>query len=359
MSEIYEKRLKSLRKMMKLRNAEALLVTNRISYIYMSGFTGTSAFLLISENRAVLLTDFRYAEQAAAQAPDYEIVQYSGSHFDEINRIIEKDGIQRMSFEEHNMTYAGYSEYANKLKISEFQPFGQVIEELRRIKDASEIELIQKAVDIADDVFTHILKYIKPGVSELELAAEMEHHMRRLGATGTSFETIIASGRRASMPHGVASGKKIEAGDIITLDFGALYKCYCSDMTRTVFLGKPDSELERIYKIVLEANLKGIDAVKSGSIGKDVDAKVRSFISESGFGSNFGHGLGHGVGLEIHEDPTLSMRGDIELKDSMVVTVEPGIYVAGLGGVRIEDMAVVSGSKADILTKSTKELIVL
>lgn len=359
MTNTFINRLKNIRRKMKLKNTDAVLITKRENYMYMSGFTGTSALLFITESRAVLLTDFRYVEQASKQAPEYEVIQYKGSYITELNNIIKEENVERLSFEDKNLTFAQYSEFIEKLKVSEFMPLGGAVEELRTVKDESETALIKKAVDISDDVFTHILSFIKPGVAEIELAAEMEYFMKRQGAAGPSFETIVASGKRASMPHGIASEKKLEAGDVITMDYGAIYNGYCSDITRTVFLGKPDSELERIYRIVLEAQLKGVEAVKSGLTGREVDSIVRKMITEAGFGDNFGHGLGHGVGLEIHEEPTLSMRGDLELKDGMIVTVEPGIYVAGLGGVRIEDMLMVSGEMPHILTSATKEMIIL
>ena len=359
MSDIYKSRLEKLYEKMKIKDTDAVLITKRENYMYLSGFTGTSACLFITGSRAVLLTDFRYVEQAAAQAPDYEILKYAGSKFNELNDLIESEKVENLSFEDEHLTFSEHTEFVEKLNIKVFSPLGQAIEELRRVKDGSEIELIEKAVRIADDAFTYILKFIKPGVSENELAAEMEYFMKRQGATGPSFETIVASGKRSSMPHGIASEKKIEQGDVITMDYGALYKGYCSDMTRTVFLGKPDRELERIYGIVLDTQLKGISAVKQGITGKDVDSAARKVIADAGFGDNFGHGLGHGVGLEIHEEPMLSMRGSIELKDGMVVTVEPGIYVTGLGGVRIEDMVVVNGENARILTSAKKELIVI
>ncbi len=358
LSEIYQNRLKNLRIKMKLKNSQAALITRRANYMYMSGFTGTSAILYINHDRAVLITDFRYTQQAAVQAPDYEIVRYQGSIFEELNKLLESDNIKELSFEDEDLTYAQYNEYAKRLSAG-MVPLGRMVEELRRVKDESEIEIISKAVDIADRVFSHILGFIRPGLSEIEVAAEMEHHMRRLGAEGPSFETIIASGKRASMPHGVASDKKIEAGDVITLDFGAIYKGYCSDMTRTIFLGKPGYELEKIYNIVLEANLLGLKAVKKDRAGKEIDAAARGYICGAGYGECFGHGLGHGVGLDIHEDPTLSARGDIVMQDGMVVTVEPGIYIPDLGGVRIEDMVVVDGMNARILTASTKEMIVI
>lgn len=359
MTDVFNKRLENLRTKMKLRNIDAVLITKRENYMYLSGFTGTSAIIYVSSQRAVLLTDFRYVEQAASQSPDFEIIQYTGSYYDELNRLTDSESTGRLAFEDNHMTCFEYSEYSSKLKVEEMVPLGQIMEELRRVKDEWELQCIKEAVDIADQVFTHILPFITPGVYEIDLASEMEHHMRRLGATGPSFETIIASGKRASMPHGVASKKKIENGDIITLDFGALHQGYCSDITRTVFLGKPDKELEKIYQIVLKANKLGLETVRSGVSGREVDATVRAFIAQAGYDGRFGHGLGHGVGLEIHEEPSLSMRGDLLLQDGMVVTVEPGIYIPDLGGVRIEDIVVVRGDNANILTRSSKELIVL
>jgi Xaa-Pro aminopeptidase len=358
LTDLYQNRLAKLRVKMGLKDTEAVLITKRVNYMYMSGFTGTSAILYINDHRAVLITDFRYTEQAAKQAPDYEIVRYQGSIYDELNRLLESDNISDLYFEDSDLTYSQYTEYAGKLS-AKLVPSGRMMEELRIVKDDAEIELIKKSAEIADQVFSHILGFIRPGLSEIEIAAEMEHHMRRLGAEGPSFETILASGKRSSMPHGVASDKKVEMGDVITLDFGTIYKGYCSDITRTVFLGKPDREIEKIYNIVLEANLLGLEAVKCGRRGKEIDGEVREFIRKAGYGDYFGHGLGHGVGLEIHEDPTLSVRGDMVLTDGMIVTVEPGIYIPGLGGVRIEDMVVADGEKARVLTASTKEMIVL
>ncbi len=358
MSEIYQNRLKNLRAKMKLKNVEAVLITKKVNYMYMSGFTGTSAILYITHSKAVLITDFRYNEQAAKQAPDFEIVRYIGSIFEELNTMLKNDNIEKLSFEDYDLVYSKYTEFSEKLN-AQLVPLGRMLEELRRVKDEAEIELIKKSATIVDGVFSYILGFIKPGLTEIEIAAEMEHQMRRLGAEGPSFETIVASGRRASMPHGVASDKIVESGDVITMDYGAIYKGYCSDITRTIFLGEPEEEMKKIYEIVLEANLKGLQAVKAEMSGKSVDAVAREFISEAGYRDYFGHGLGHGVGLEIHEDPTLSTRGDMILKDGMVVTVEPGIYIPKLGGVRIEDMVVVDGDSAQVLTASTKEMILL
>lgn len=359
MTDIYTSRLKNIRSKMISGKIDAILVTKRVNYMYLSGFTGTAAILFISRDSAVLLTDFRYEEQATHQAPDYEIVRYERDQFEDINRLVRDEGVNRLAFEDNHLSYSQYIKYSEKLDVKEFVPLGAMIEELRCIKDPTEIGLIEKAVEIADDAFTHILGFIRPGITETEVADELEYHMKRLGAEGKSFETIVASGKRASMPHGVASDKKIEHGDVITLDFGAIYKGYCSDITRTVFIGKPDPELENIYGIVLAANKKGLEAVRSGMPAKETDLAARNFIKEAGYGDYFGHGLGHGVGLEIHEDPTLSFKGDMVLKDGMVVTVEPGIYISDIGGVRIEDVAVVAGDTPQVLTRSSKELIIL
>lgn len=354
-----EKRLKNLRSKIRKSEADAVLVTKRENYMYLSGFTGSMAYLVITDSKAVLITDFRYTEQAAGQAPEYSIIQYRGSITSALKEVLEDNKIEKLAFEDFSMTVSTYTELREKLGIKGFVPFGTAIEELRQIKDEGELGTIRRAVEIADETFKYILGSIKPGITEVELAAEMEYHMKKLGAVGPSFETIVASGKRASMPHGVASEKKLETGDVITLDFGALYNGYCSDMTRTVFLGKPDKELARIYGIVLDAQLKSLDGVKRGRTGKEIDLIARKIIADAGFGDNFGHGLGHAVGLEIHEEPRLSMTGVTKMKDGMVVTVEPGIYVNGLGGVRIEDMVVVKGDSPLKLTSSTKEMTVI
>jgi len=354
-----DKRIANLRAKMLQKNIEAVLVTKCNNYMYLSGFTGSSAVLVITANDEVLVTDFRYVEQAQKQAPSYRIVESKGSMFGALNEIFENTKIERLAFEDSHMTVASFNENKKKLRINKWVPLGGIFEELRRIKDSDEIEIIRKAVKIADDAFKYILDLIKPGVAEVELGAELEYFMKKQGASGVSFESIIASGVRASMPHGVASEKRIEYGDVVTMDFGALYEGYCSDMTRTVFLGKPKEELKKIYGIVLEAQKMGLENVISGRTGREIDFVVRQYIARAGFGDNFGHGLGHGVGLEIHEEPILSMSGEIKMEDGMVVTVEPGIYVNGLGGVRIEDMVVVRGSNPEILTTSVKDITVL
>jgi len=356
---IMENRLRKFREKLKEKDYDAALITKRENYIYISGFTGSSAYLVITQDDAILVTDFRYIEQAGMQAPLFKVTKYQGSLIIALNDILKEKGINSLGFEEAYITYETYADYKEKLSVKELNPLGGIIENLRLSKDHSETEVIKKAVEVADNAFSHVLPYIKPGVSELDIAAEIEYFMKKQGAKGPSFETIVASGERSSMPHGVASGRKLKLGDAITLDYGALYNDYCSDMTRTVFLGNPCEELKKIYKIVLDAQISALNSTRSGMAAKDVDGVAREIINGSGYEKNFGHGLGHGVGLEIHEDPRLSPTGSSILQDGMVVTVEPGIYVEGLGGVRIEDIVVVNGDKPVVLTRSTKEMIII
>lgn len=339
------------------KDMDAVLVTKRVNCLYLSGFTGTSAYLIITHDKALLLTDFRYVEQAKAQAPEFEVQRYSGKIWDSVNGFVQNLGVNRLGFEDTGVTYAEYMEIDKTLEGVKLIPTGKMISDLRVIKDEVEISLISKAIQIADRAFEHILKFIRPGVREVELAAELEYYMKKAGAEGPSFETIVASGNRSSMPHGVASEKKIESGDAITFDYGALYKGYCSDITRTVFVGEPDRELKKIYEIVLKAQEEALKGALRGLSGKDIDLIARNIIAEAGYGDYFGHGLGHGVGLEIHEEPRFSPTGNTIMEDGMVVTVEPGIYIEGLGGVRIEDIIVINGSSPIDLTKAPKELI--
>ncbi|MDP4093539.1 MAG: Xaa-Pro peptidase family protein [Bacillota bacterium] len=356
---ITDSRISSFRHKLKEKDLDGALITKRENYIYLSGFTGTSAVLVITQKEAVLVTDFRYVTQASQQAPSFKIEQYTGSMLAALETMIKKFSLSRIGFEEEVVSYKAYTEYKSKFGKTELVPLEGVIERLRAVKSSYELEIIKEAVKIADRAFDHILQYIKPGVSEIEIASELEHFIKKQGAKGTSFDTIVASGERASMPHGVASEKKVSNGDVITMDFGALYKEYCSDMTRTVFLGQPREELKKIYNIVLEAQLEAIEGAHAGKTGREIDRIARDIIYSNGYNNNFGHGLGHCVGLEIHEEPRLSPMGNIQMENGMTVTVEPGIYVEGLGGVRIEDIILINDDKPLILTSSPKEMIIL
>ena len=259
-----KERLEKLRLKIKEADLDAILIIKRENYMYISGFTGTYAYLLITQNAAVLLTDFRYTKQAKDEAKLFEVIEYEGRLLDALNNVIASNDIKKLGFEENVVTYKTYIEMKKKIKVEKLDPVDGMVEDIRLIKDAKEIEIIKKAVEIADDAFLHILNYIKPGVSEYEIALELEHHMKKKGAKGTSFETIVASGYRSVLPHGTASNKKIENNEVVTLDFGAIYENYCSDMTRTVFVGKPKEELYKIYNIVLKAQKSSVESAKKG-----------------------------------------------------------------------------------------------
>ncbi|MBL5864587.1 M24 family metallopeptidase [Heyndrickxia sporothermodurans] len=351
-------KLENLRNQFSKQGIDGILITSPYNRRYMTNFTGTAGVVLISETKALFITDFRYVEQAAKQAQDFEIIQHKGIVHEEIAQQLTALGIKKLGFEQDYVNYSDYILYEKSFSV-ELVPVSSLIENLRLIKTESEIKILKEAADIADAVFKHILDYIKPGVTELEVSNELEFFMRKAGATSSSFNTIVASGTRSALPHGVASDKVIEKGDFVTLDYGALHKGYVSDITRTVAVGKPLDKLKEIYDVVLESQLLAMENIKPGMTGIEADAIARNYISERGYGEYFGHSLGHGIGLEVHEGPALSVRSDIVLRPGMVVTVEPGIYLPGIGGVRIEDDTLITEDSNEKLTHSTKDLIIL
>jgi Xaa-Pro aminopeptidase len=351
-------KLEKLRALFDEHNIDGLLVTNPYNRRYITGFTGTAGVAVISRDKAVFITDFRYVEQASKQVQGFEIVQHTGPIVEEAANQVARLGIQKLGFEQEDVSYATFKAYESAVK-AELVPTSYVIEKLRLIKSESEIKILKEAAEIADAAFEHILSFIRPGVKEIDVANELEFFMRKQGATSSSFDIIVASGHRSALPHGVATEKVIEKGELVTLDFGAYYKGYCSDITRTIAVGAISEELKTIYNIVLQAQLRGMEGIKPGMTGKEADALTRDYISEKGYGEYFGHSTGHGIGLEIHEGPALSVRSDVVLAPGMVVTVEPGIYIPGLGGVRIEDDTVVTEKGNESLTYSPKELIIL
>ncbi|ARI77087.1 M24 family metallopeptidase [Halobacillus mangrovi] len=351
-------KLESLRKAIMTEELDGLLIMSPKNRRYISGFTGSSAALLITNKEAKLVTDFRYTEQAAEQAKEFEIIEHKTPMHKEISNQVEKLGLKRIGFEKNHVTYNTYEQYNDELS-AELVPTAGLVEKLRLIKTGEEISILKDAIKIADDAFEHILGYIKPGVKEIDISNELEFFMRKQGATSSSFDIIVASGYRSALPHGVASDKEIQSGELVTLDFGALYKGYCSDITRTVAVGEISDELKNIYNTVLEAQLKGMEGLKAGITGVEADALTRDYIKEKGYGEYFGHSTGHGIGLDVHEGPGLSFRSDQRLEEGMVVTVEPGIYVPNVGGCRIEDDALITKEGNERLSTSTKELITL
>ncbi|GMX65522.1 Xaa-Pro dipeptidase [Paenibacillus elgii] len=354
-----QQRIGRLRGLLEQKGLPALLITNATNRKYMTGFTGSAGYVLITADRAVLLTDFRYVTQASEQAAGYEIIEHGPKVVESINDLLRKWGIDKLGFEQTDLSYGTYSSYAEALGGIEFAPTGGLVESLRMIKDDGEIAVMQQAANLADRAFVHVLGLLKSGVKELDISLEIEIFVRKHGAASTSFETIVASGERSALPHGKASDKIIGTGEFVTLDFGAYYKSYCSDITRTVIVGTPTDKHRDIYKIVLEAQMEALERIKPGMTGKEADAVARDIIKRYGYGDHFGHGTGHGLGMEVHESPRLSVQGDVVLAPGMVVTVEPGIYLPGFGGVRIEDDIVITETGNRRLTQSSKDLIVI
>ncbi|HHY73079.1 MAG TPA: aminopeptidase P family protein [Bacillus bacterium] len=351
-------RLTQVREKFNEASIDGLLITNSKNRTYMTGFTGTSGVALITLTKAVFITDFRYVEQAKKQVIGFEIVQHKDPIHEEVARLVKELGIQKLGFEQDEMTYGTYKLY-EKAVSAEMVPTSGMVEKLRLIKSNEELQTLKEAAAIADQAFEHILNFIKPGVTELSISNELEFFMRKQGAASSSFDIIVASGYRSALPHGVASDKVIQTGELVTLDFGAYYKGYCSDITRTVAVGEISEELKNIYEIVLEAQRRGMNGIKAGMTGKQADALTRDYITEKGFGDYFGHSTGHGIGLDIHEGPALSVKSNTILEAGMVVTVEPGIYLQGIGGVRIEDDIVIMKAGNVALTHSPKELLQL
>ena len=353
-----------MEKLIKLRSnfsafgIDALLITSPFNRRYVTNFTGSAGVVLITKEEALFITDFRYIEQAEKQCVGYSIVQHGPSVVQEVANQTKQLAIKKLGFEQDYLSFSAYKGYQNVIE-SELVPTSGLIEMLRLIKTEAEIKILKEAADIADAAFKHILDFIRPGISELDVSNELEFFMRKAGATSSSFEIIVASGYRSALPHGVASEKIIQKGEFVTLDFGAYHNGYVSDITRTVSVGDPDALLKEIYEIVLEAQLRGVDGIKPGMTGKEADALTRDYITEKGYGEYFGHSTGHGIGLEVHEGPALSVRSDVTLQPGMIVTVEPGIYIPGLGGVRIEDDTLITNEHNETLTHSTKELIIL
>ncbi|MBW4081824.1 Xaa-Pro peptidase family protein [Paenibacillus sp. S150] len=352
------KRISKLRKVLQEQGLDAILITSGINRRYLSGFTGSSGYVMVTGDDSYLLTDFRYMTQAAEQVTGLKVVQHAPKFIDTVRELLQGANV-RVGFEQDDVTFSAYTAYAAALQPAVLVPVSRAVENLRAFKDEDELAVMQRAADLADAAFSHILNVIKPGMTERDVDLEMEFYMRTHGATSSSFDTIIASGERSAMPHGVASSKVIANNEFVTFDFGALLDGYCSDVTRTIALGAPDPKLKEIYDVVLEAQLHTLAYIKPGMTGRECDALARDIITRYGYGEYFGHSTGHGLGMEVHENPRLSKAADEIMQPGMVVTVEPGIYLSGLGGVRIEDDIVITESGISLLTHSSKDYLVL
>ncbi len=351
-------RLINLNTKLAAEEVDAVLITKVPNVTYFSGFRGDSSALIIGKNVRKLITDGRYTEQAVREAKGFTLVEQTEGLRKKIVEELKLSGFKRVGIEGLVMTVAEHAYLKKELAGVEFKSLE--LDTLRQVKDAAEIDCIREACRIADEAFTKVLPVIKPGVREFEVAAELEYFMRRLGSERAAFTTIVASGWRGALPHGTASDKKICAGELVTMDFGATFNGYCSDITRTICVGRASDKQRKIYNAVLDAQLYGLTVITAGKGGKDIDAAVRDRLTAAGYGDYFVHGLGHGVGLEIHEEPRLSKLSKCEqLLPNMIVTNEPGVYLGNFGGVRIEDTVLVTAGEAQPLTRSPKNLIEL
>lgn len=353
-----DSRVAKLRGLMAERKLDAFLVTSIPNVFYLAGFTGSTAAAVVTPAKCFILVDPRYTVQARAECAGCRVVEYVGKSTiaaaaEQINEL----GVARVGFEADDLTVSIFRQLrAKTAKSVSFRRSNGRIETLRLVKDADEIDLIRKAAEIADRAFKTVIKQIAVGMLEKEIALLVDTTLRQLGADKEAFDTIAASGPNAACPHASPTDRAIQRGDLLKMDFGARYRGYNSDITRTVCFGEPDAKQREVYDIVLEAQLKAIEAIAPGRSGKEIDAMARDFIASKGYGDNFGHGLGHSLGILVHDGPGFSRTSDIVLEPGMVMTVEPGIYIEDWGGVRIEDDVLVTDTGVEVLTHARKGL---
>ncbi|MBU4603032.1 Xaa-Pro peptidase family protein [bacterium] len=336
------------------KEIEGFLVTNLKNLNYLTGFDGEGFALIGTNGKNYLLTDLRYTEQAQKESPDFKILtdepNKKNARILALKKVLAQSKIKKIAFESNNLSYADFKKYSDSFESIEFLPTENIIEQLRMIKDKEEIIKIKKAAQITTESLKDVFEIIKPGMRELDIASELAYTMRKKGAQKEAFNIIVVSGERSSLVHGKPSEKKIDEGELIIIDVGANYQNYNSDITRTIIMGKENAKQKGIFSIVLEAQNKALEFLKPGVSCKEVDSTARDIIVKKGYGEYFCHGLGHGVGLDIHELPRVSFSDDTVLLPGMVVTIEPGIYLPEVGGVRIEDSVLITEAGYEILT---------
>lgn len=353
------KRIANVRKKLGDLELDAFLVSHPPNIRYLSGFTGSNGLLIISRRQRFLLTDFRYKQQSKEEVRSFRVLVGDDGLFETVARESLLVRCRRVGFEGNYLPYTAYRNLKKLFPGIRFLSKVGLVESVAAVKDASEIESIRKAVRITDRVFRDILRILKPGLRELDIAAEISYRQRMEGAERDAFDVIVASGWRSALPHGRASGKKIRTGDLVTLDFGCSVNGYHSDLTRTVTVGTPSRRAREIYQIVLDAQQRAIGAVRSGLSARDLDEVARGYIRSRGYQKYFRHSLGHGLGLQVHELPKVSSRSKDTLEAGNVITIEPGIYLPNFGGVRIEDDVLVANRHSIVLNTAPKEFLVL
>ncbi len=354
------KRLHNLRRKLTEKGIDSLFVSQPVNRYYLSGFDGSAGYLFINMNHALLATDSRYTEQAKIQAPDYQILRIIGNTKDWFPEVVSSLKCKRLGFETGHVTFAFYQELADIMEEGGFKlglvPQDGLVESLRVIKEPEEIEFISRAAEIGDEAMDYFRRIVQPGMSEKQAAWEIEKFMRENGSQAVLFEPIVASGPNSALPHAKPSERTISPGEPVLVDIGAKWNNYSSDLTRTFCLGEPDGTLKKVYETVARAQARALQGVKPGMTGEEADKLARSVIDEAGYGDAFGHGLGHGVGLAVHEGPRLGAKSTDVLATGMVVTVEPGVYIPGWGGVRIEDLAIIEERGIRSISKTSKDL---
>ena len=349
-------RISRLNILLRRLRLDALLISSSSNIFYLTGFSGHDSYCLISGSGCYILTDFRYVEQARAQAPEFETVQTRGEFAAWLPGLIAELGVKKLGFEASDISFAVYRKLAEAAGKGENQliPVEGLVEPLRAVKEAEELACMEKAAELADAVFEYIVSVIHPGMKEKEVAWEIERFLREKGSGKIPFEIIVASGPNAALPHALPAERVIGSGEPIVLDLGARVEGYCSDFTRTLCLGRQDGDFARVYDLVLGAQLTALATLEAGMDGTQADQLARTVIEQGGYGDAFGHGLGHGLGLDVHEAPRLGPNSSDILCEGMTFTVEPGVYLSGWGGVRIEDTVVLQGGKPRRLTKADK-----
>jgi len=355
----YEMRRDSVREIMRENHLNGVLLTSLENISYLCGFTGSDGAFILTSDGCYFLCDSRYWTQADQEVKGCQIVHYK-KKLDGISSLLLELDVKKIGFESTSLTFSLYQSLLGKLtNQAELCPLEGEIRNLRAAKDEAEMILIRKAIDLASQAFLHITERLEEGAVEKDVALEMEFFMKRTGVQGLGFDVIIASGKRSALPHGRASEKRIEKGDFILIDFGSDFRGYHSDQTRTLICGNPSPEQQKIYQIVKEAHDRALDRVCSGIPIREVDQAAREYIQDQGYGDYFGHGTGHGIGLAVHEDPVVNSENEDLLREGMVFTIEPGIYIPDWGGVRIEDMVRVTPHGAEVLTYLPTELRVV
>jgi Xaa-Pro aminopeptidase len=358
MSDRHAKRRREVLRTLQPRGLDCLLVTRPPNWYYLTGFTGESGVLVLSGGAATLVTDGRFTVQAKEEAPGVRVELQQGALYAALGEFLRRRGMKRIGFDPGHWTVAQLrimrKAAGTRCRVLEA---GGVVEQLRKRKDEHELSLMRRAAVLAGDVLESVLKLVRPGVREADIAAEIEYQMKQRGASGPSFETIVASGARSALPHARPTGKRLRKNELVVLDLGAILGHYCSDMTRTVYLGRAPKRVRGWYRAVEEAQAAGVAAAEAGVTCADVDAAAREVLKKNGLDGYFVHSTGHGLGLEVHEEPRVARGQTMRLEAGNVITIEPGVYVEGAGGIRIEDDVAVQAGKNEMLTRVKRDLI--